>query len=247
MGEDTNIEWCDHTFNPWMGCTKVSTGCDRCYAETFADKRFGLVEWGGPPRRTSAAKWREPWEWNRAAEREGVRRRVFCASLADVFDNQVPEDWRRDLFGLIDATPWLDWLILTKRPQNIARMMPAEWGIYQNVWLGVSVENQTEAKRRIPILQKIPAVLRFLSCEPLLGPINLRRLLDSIDWVIVGAESGKGARPMQQGWVRSIRDQCHTHQPRVEFFYKQDAKRGKKISLPTLDGVQHIAWPEVKS
>lgn len=182
MGENTKIEWADHTFNPWIGCTKVSPACDHCYAEALATNRLG-VAWGphAARRRTAESTWRQPLAWNRKAEREGRRFRVFCSSLADVFDNKVDEDWRTDLWGLIAATPRLDWLLLTKRPQNIAKMLPAPRGFYHpawgegwsNVWLGTTVENQAEADRRIPHLLAVPAAKHFLSMEPLLGPVDL--------------------------------------------------------------------------
>jgi protein gp37 len=150
MAETSKIEWTDATFNPWVGCTKISPACDHCYAEGWA-KRAGNPElWQGERRRTSVANWRMPVKLNAKAMAEGRRRRVFCASLADVFDNQVPAEWRADLWALIRATPMLDWQLLTKRPQNIARMLPANWGKgWPNVWLGTTVENQTEANRRI--------------------------------------------------------------------------------------------------
>lgn len=240
MGENSKIEWTDHTFNPWLGCTPVSPACDGCYAEGWA-KRAGKPElWQGERQHTSATNWAQPVKWNREAEESGIRRRVFCASLADVFDNQVPEEWRRDLWALIQRTPWLDWLLLTKRPQNIAKMLPWSWqqfgGVQPNIWLGTTVENQAEADRRIPHLLAVPAVVRFLSCEPLLGPVDLSGWLwgrnepcadcprdadcecgyrtraalglPSIGWVIAGGESGPGARPMHPDWARSLRDQC---------------------------------------
>lgn len=249
MGENSAIEWCDHTFNPWIGCTKVSPGCNHCYAETLATNRLG-VAWGphAERRRTAASTWRQPLSWNRKAEREGKRARVFCASLADVFDNQVPEEWRSDLWRLIAATPHLDWLLLTKRPQNIIKMLPAGWsGALPNVWLGTTAENQDEANRRIPRLLDVPARLHFLSCEPLLAPLNLSRIehhsdhggsvcfLDvmgghgrsmgsawshkRVGWVIAGGESGPGARPAGLNWIRSLRDQCAF--AGVPFFFKQ--------------------------
>src|SRR6185437_13012780 len=174
MAENSRIEWCDHTFNPWLGCTKVSPACDNCYAESWA-KRTGQAHlWNGERRRTSEANWRQPLKWNREAEASGIRRKVFCASLADVFDNQVPEKWRADMWATITITPNLDWLLLTKRPQNIPKMLPIMWGDgWPNVWLGTTAENQEEADRRIPHLLKVPARVHFLSCEPLLGPVNL--------------------------------------------------------------------------
>src|SRR5579871_6812298 len=132
MGNETEISWTDSTFNPWIGCTNVSPGCDHCYAEAMA-KRYSWAKWGKHPRRrTSQGNWRKPLQWNADANHfgriHGRRRRVFCASLADVFDNQVPRAWRADLFALIRATPELDWQLLTKRPQNIIKMLPADWG-----------------------------------------------------------------------------------------------------------------------
>jgi protein gp37 len=177
MGADTRIEWADHTFNPWVGCTKVSPACDHCYAEGWAKRTGNAALWQGARRRTSAANWQQPHRWNRAAQAAGTRARVFCASLADVFDNQVPEEWRTDLWRLISDTPHLDWLLLTKRPQNIGRMLPASWAMppvaQPNLWLGTTVENQAEADRRILHLLRVPAAVRFLSCEPLLGPVDL--------------------------------------------------------------------------
>jgi len=230
MVENSKIEWTDHTFNAWVGCTKVSPACDNCYAETWS-KRSGLVQWGNHPRRrTSAAYWQQPLKWNKRAEAEGVRRRVFCCSLADVFDNQVDPQWRVDLWSMIDATPSLDWLLLTKRPQNIAGMMPVWWegDVPGNLWFGTTVENQEEANRRIPILNTVPAAVRFLSCEPLLGPIDIPAACESewargkpvlIHWVIAGGESGPHRRPMDLAWMRSLRDQCA--RSFVPFFAKQ--------------------------
>ena len=222
MSDGTKIEWTDHTFNPWMGCAKVSPGCKHCYAETLMDTRWGKVEWGvnGTRVRTSEANWKKPLAWNRRAEREGRRFRVFCASLADVFeDRRDLVDWRTDLFALIEATPNLDWQLLTKRPENVLWMAPMHWrrDFPPNVWIGTSVEDQERAGERIPHLLKIPAKVRFLSCEPLLGPVDYGRssawdvfewYLGGIDWVIVGGESGPGARPCNVEWVRSIVREC---------------------------------------
>lgn len=241
MGADSKIEWTDHTFNPWVGCSKVSPGCNNCYAEELMDHRYHKAEWGPQGTRTvtSASNWRLPIKWNKQAEKEGVRRRVFCASLADVFEDRPElEAPRQRLFDLIQKTPYLDWLLLTKRPQNI-RMQVLDIGTFENVWLGVSVEDQKRADERIPLLLKVPAKVRFLSCEPLLGPVNLRPWLQTHDdrcdparvcsgcnesrgelhWVIVGGESGANARPMRADWARSLRDQCRGE--RVSFFFKQ--------------------------
>lgn len=178
--ENSKIEWTDHTFNPWEGCTKVSEGCKHCYAEALRDHRFKKVQWGpqGERLRTSAENWGKPAKWNKQAQKAGIRYRVFCASLADVFENN-PQllDWRQELFAMIEQTPSLDWLLLTKRPQHVFDFVPKHWlaGLPVNVWLGTSVENQEQADKRIPHLLAIPAKVRFLSMEPLLGAVDLRR------------------------------------------------------------------------
>ena len=264
MSENTKIEWCDSTFNPWTGCTKVGPGCDNSYAEGGA-KRSGIVQWGpgAERRRTSAANWRKPLQWNAKPFFECVacgwrgerflvhfdgdqcphcctvgdikpaRRRVFCASLADVFDNEVPVEWRADLFDLIAKTPNLDWLLVTKRIGNVGRMIPDRWSVMMppNLWLGITVVNQVEADRDIPKLLQLKAAVRFLSMEPLLGPVDLRQAHITkvrlpawpnptrVDWIIVGGESGPKARPMHPEWVRGIRDQCET--AGVPFLFKQ--------------------------
>lgn len=179
MGENTKIEWATNTFNPWVGCTAVSPACKFCYAEA-QDKHRGWTPegWGkGKPRkRTSAANWKKPLAWNRKAKEEGTRPRVFCASLADVFDAEVSEDWRDDLWELICECDGLDWLLLTKRPQNVYEMVPYRWldgGWPIHIWLGTTVEDQRRANERIPALLEYGAPVSFLSCEPLLGPVDL--------------------------------------------------------------------------
>jgi protein gp37 len=229
MGEKTEIAWCDSTFNPWIGCQKVSAGCDNCYAETLMDKRYHKVEWGphGERKRTSEANWKLPLRWNKAAKASGQRPRVFCASLADVFDNQVDQSWRIDLFDLIGDTEHLDWLLLTKRPENIAKMLPTNWNVedYANVWLGTTCEDQAAYDRRWPILQKIPAKVRFISYEPAIGPLDIRVGLDPYpDWIICGGESGVGFRPMHESWAQDVRYDCGV--VGLPFFMKQMA--GKK-------------------
>lgn len=221
MGKDSAIEWTHHTFNPWWGCTKISPGCAHCYADASAQWR-GFQVWGkdAPRRFLSQRYWEEPLAWNAAAKREEQRRRVFCASMADVFEARPELDLQRSrLWELIAATPWLDWLLLTKRPENIGAMVP--WGASwpANVWLGTTIENAEYATKRIPELIKHPAAIRFLSAEPLLGPIALSPWFGEIDWVIVGGESGTAARPMQPPWARSLRDQCV--QAGIPFFFKQ--------------------------
>ncbi|MDR6771810.1 phage Gp37/Gp68 family protein [Azospirillum sp. BE72] len=195
MAEVSKIEWTDATFNPWIGCTAVSPACDHCYAEALSKARLG-VAWGKgePRRRTSNGNWKLPLRWNRKAEREGRRLRVFSASLADVFDAEVPDAWRDELFALIAATPNLDWLLLTKRPKVMRDYADLAWRCGEhwladqlgtpavqwplpNVWLGTTVENQAMAEARIPHLLATPAAVRFLSMEPLLGPVDLTRVL----------------------------------------------------------------------
>ncbi len=215
MAENSKIEWCHHTMNPWIGCQPVSPGCTNCYAETWAN-RFGKVQWGplAPRQITSETNWRKPLAWNRKAAEAGERHRVFCASLADVFDNQAPCGARYRLWKLIDQTPDLDWLLLTKRPENITRMLPSafdlpEWGDgWPNVWLGISAEDQVRYDHRWPILDSIPAVVKFVSYEPALGPLTLMDHDTVPDWLIWGGESGAGARPMAPGWASSITVEC---------------------------------------
>ena len=175
MGQVTRIEWCHHTYNPWMGCTKVSPACDHCYAEAQEDARYGRVEWGGPRVRTREVTRRAPYRWDREAAAAGEHRRVFCMSLGDFWDNQVSDEWRFDALEIIRQCRNLEWLILTKRPQNIAKMLPPNWGSqgWPHVWLGANVENMTEARRRIPILLQVPARIHWLSVAPLLEPLDL--------------------------------------------------------------------------
>lgn len=180
MAENSNIEWTHHTYNPWIGCQKVGPGCDHCYAETW-DARFNGARWGADAerQRTSQANRNKPISWNRKAMNAGERHRVFCASLADVFDNHasILPEWRADLWAMIRQTSHLDWMLLTKRPGNIAKMLPADWGDgYPNVWLGCTIVNQAEADRDIPKLLAVPAKVRFLSMEPLLAAVDLTKL-----------------------------------------------------------------------
>lgn len=311
MSANTKIEWADHTFNPWIGCTKVSPGCDNCYAKAEWDDRRHRAVWGPGQPRSRTKTWGDPEKWNKQAFCECMschwrgpkadatfvrnpagfhppiaqalvcpsckqvatlkttRARVFCASLADVFDNEVPPEWRADLFDLIVTTPHLDWLLLTKRIGNVVGMLPPLVNpfdkIFPNVWIGATIVNQAEADRDIPKLLAVPAAKRFLSMEPLLGPVNLADISDGhadstipreyweegfdtedsppavghnclsgerwqrfgdwtehgprIDWVIVGGESGPGARPMHPDWARSLRDQCQA--AGVAFLFKQ--------------------------
>lgn len=265
MGENTAIEWCDHTFNPWVGCTKVSGACDNCYAEGWAKRTGQAGLWAGDRRRTSEANWRQPIKWNAAAKASGTRPRVFCASLADVFDNQVPAEWRSDLFDLISITPELDWLLLTKRPQNIRRMLRLWHGRagaddlverYPNVWLGTTTENQEEYNRRWECLREVPARVRFISYEPALGPLTLMQRQPFPNWVIAGGESGPKARAPWPEWFYDLRQECAMH--RIPFLFKQWGEHrpldpfaltspmvrvGKKRAGRLLAGVQHDGYP----
>ncbi|MDQ1921698.1 phage Gp37/Gp68 family protein [Massilia pseudoviolaceinigra] len=269
MSQNTKIEWADHTFNPLEGCQKVGPGCDHCYAETRNARFAGgtAINWGlnAPRRRTSAANWNKPLAWNRAhaaffAE-HGRRQRVFCASLADVFDNAVDPAWRRDLFDVIELTPNLDWLLLTKRIGNVARMVADarahDWLAGQrNVMLGATIVNQEEADRDIPKLLAVPARRRFLSMEPLLDAVNLRLQRPTTEddrqdmdgycshittavgaglhWIIVGGESGAGARPMNPTWARGMRDQCAA--AGVPFLFKQWGEWLPAVPCRSLNG-----------
>jgi protein gp37 len=250
MAENSGIEWTHHTFNPWIGCTKVSPACDHCYAEAW-DNRFNGERWGPHAARTRTKTWGNPVKWNRKAEAEGDRYRVFCASLADVFDNHksIDPSWRRELWKLIEDTPNLDWLLLTKRPQNIVKFAPERWflnGIPENIWMGTTVENQEEADRRLPHLVQIPAKVRFLSCEPIVGPVMIRAWLNKLDWVITGGESGNHYRPAQADWFRDLRDQCADWN--TPFLFKQwEGRNQKEIKAKgrELDGVIHDGYPTV--
>ncbi len=310
VAENSAISWTTHTFNPWIGCTKVSEGCKNCYAEADFDARKGFAKWGPGGTRvvTSDANWHKPVRWNAGAEwwcdrcqahcferldrcrgcggvcrkpGPAERPRVFCASLADVFEGPetMPAEAapavvaaRHRLLGLIARTPNLDWLLLTKRPQNVVRLWDEAATLREglldsgpplampmpNVWLGTSVENQAAADARIPHLLRTPAAVRFLSMEPLLGPVSLfnepeaiapdelrrRREIPvcrgaRIDWVIVGGESGHGARPMQIEWARSLVAQCKS--AGVACFVKQmgenaeDSNSAGRFSLKLKD------------
>lgn len=350
MAENSKIQWTSHTFNPWRGCTKISAGCKHCYADALSarnPKTLGV--WGPQGTRVVAAEsqWKLPLKWNKAAAcscgggfsgthspycPQSDRPRVFCASLADVFEdwagpmvdasgNQLwhysdggywlptaeqyrrgkeppltMQDVRARLFALIDATPNLDWLLLTKRPENAASMyraafhanqaardpdprnaQPCEWP--RNVWLGSSVENQATADERMPHLLRVPSAVRFLSCEPLLGPVDLtnvplyapcsarpmgsclERSADGIriDWVIVGGESGPGARPCRVEWVRSIVQQCKAagvacfvkqlgSKPDADYYRDRDHYENEGIDWPTPHGwTPHDGQPVIGS
>lgn len=271
MGDRTLISWCDHTFNIWWGCDKISPGCDHCYAETF-DHRLGGDHWGpiAPRRFFGDAYWRKPLAWNAAAEKAGVRASVFCSSMADwaeihqVLDvraRQYAE--RRRLWSLVQSTPWLDWLLLSKRPENFAHLLPwseddaagnQQWHEpLRNVWLMVTGENTEQLLRRTAILRQTPAWIRGISAEPLLEhitaatwdealvPPHLGSRDGLIDWLIVGDESGHDRRPAQLDWVRTARESALRH--RVAFHFKQWNGSGKTVHLPVLDNRVHDARP----
>ena len=264
MGETTGIAWTDHTWNPWMGCQRVSPGCENCYAETLVTGRMGLPVWGPPKttarKRTSAENWKLPARWHRAALKAGARRRVFVASLADVFeDHPDVAPWRAEALAILAQCTALDVQLLTKRPENVRRMVPESWLEHwpAHVWIGCTVEDQRRADERIPELLKVPAEVRFLSCEPLLGPVWLSVrattrtccecgkkyiiggpeigaaceatppesegcrgvVRTGVSWVIVGGESGPGARTFDLGWARSLVGQCR--EAGVPVFFKQ--------------------------
>lgn len=249
MSETTGIQWTDATFNPWWGCTKVSPACDHCYAERDA-KRYAsdMVLWGdGSMRRTFGEKhWQQPIAWNKRAERAGKRLRVFCASMADVFDKEGPEDERKRLWATIAATPWLDWQLLTKRIGNVAHMVPPRWmteGWPANVQLGISVVTQGELERDLPKLRALSPRIAFLSCEPLLEPINLLPHLHfgGLDWVIIGGESGPGARPFDPQWALDLVRQCQLGGAWV--FVKQMGARPVGMKLRDRKGGDASEWP----
>lgn len=268
MGEASKIAWTDATFNTWWGCSRVSPGCENCYAETFSarvghGKRLPTI-WGvdGERKAMSDEYWKGPLKWNRAAEKAGVRKRVFCSSMADVFEilperntqgRAAQDAARARLWPLIAATPHLDWLLLTKRPENVAALAP--WGHVwpTNVWLGVTAEDQRRAEERIPFLLSIPARVRFVSAEPLLESIDMSRLglvkpanPEGVHWVIVGGESGHGARAFNTGWARRVAHACRREG--TALFVKQLGSNPHdgttRLVLRDSKGGDPIEWPE---
>jgi protein gp37 len=220
MAENSKIEWTTHTFNPWIGCQKVSAGCDFCYAETLMDHRYGRVKWGphGERVRTSTSTWAQPIRWNKAAAKAGMRARVFCASLADWLDNKAPDVWRDDVANVVEMTPHLDWLFLTKRIENFGKLAPWRNGVVpKNVWLGVTCEDQAAFDRRWPMLAAIDCQVRFISYEPAIGPLVIGNARP--DWMICGGESGATPRMMDLEWARSLRDECSA--AGLAYFFKQ--------------------------
>lgn len=245
MGENSKIEWCDHTFNPWVGCAKVSAACTNCYAESWAKRTGQDGLWRGERRRTSPANWRKPLVWSRTTP--GAR--VFCSSLADVFEDRDDLiEWRQDLMRLIRETPNLTWLLLTKRPEHMARWFERVDTVPTNVWVGTTVEDQQRADERIPHLLRVPAPVRFLSVEPMLEPVNLSPWLaptvpgpSRIHWVIVGSESGSRRRPTALAWVYDLRAQCVNRG--IPFFAKQLDLGAGLVHAPELGGRQWLEVP----
>jgi protein gp37 len=237
---ETTISWADFTFNPWIGCTKVGPGCDNCYAEDDFDRRKHRVRWGaGNPRsRTASSTWRVPIAWNRKAAETGHRPRVFCASLADVFDNEVDPHWRADLWDLIRATPLLRWMLLTKRIGNVMKMVPPDWP-FPHAGIMATIVNQEEWDRDFGKLMSVPAPWHGVSLEPLLGPVDIGASL--FDWAIVGGESGRHYRNIKADWVRSLRDQCARNG--IAFHFKQWNGRHSKSNGCELDGREYKGFP----
>jgi protein gp37 len=222
MAERTGIAWTDTTWNPVTGCTKVSEGCRNCYASAIAGRFWGAREFTDV--RTHADRLDAPLRWRKP-------RRVFVNSMSDLFHDAVPDEFIGRVFAVMGRAPQHTFQILTKRPERMQRF--CDWNRrtgnppLRNVWLGVSCEDQETADERVPLLLQVPAAVRFLSCEPLLGPIDLRLRMEpqvhhapnQVDWVIVGGESGRGFRPMDLDWARSLREQCAAAS--VPFFFKQ--------------------------
>jgi protein gp37 len=221
MGKNSGISWTDHTFNPWWGCVKVSAGCEHCYAETQAN-RFAPNLWGpGSDRRMfSNAHWNEPYIWNKEAKLGGPAK-VFSGSMCDVFERHPALiETRVRLFRMMELTPYLRWLLLTKRPENIREMVPIHWlteGFPSTVWIGTTVEKQ-EYISRLGYFNGLMAH-KFVSVEPMIGPVKILPFFHQIDWVIVGGESGKHCRPMNIDWALSLKEECHIG--KVPFFFKQ--------------------------
>jgi protein gp37 len=286
MGKNTGIAWANNTFNPWWGCVKISPACDACYAATF-DARFAgeKPHWGADaPRRFFGVKhWNEPLKWNRDATESGKRTLVFCASMADVFEHYTPHGIappstdsldveRAKLWELIRATPALTWMLLTKRPQNIGRMLPDDLKVAHNVWLGATIESPAYLWRADKLIEHGAGVpVRFVSMEPLVEETAIAGYLQDnvmqrtlraigISWLITGCESGSGARHTPTDWYRGLMEQCRDFG--VPFFLKQAPRTADGITVglgswvklkdnlveqPYLDGVQHVNFPKVHS
>lgn len=241
MAENSKIGWTDHTMNFWWGCNKVSTECLQCYISPIM-RRGGREPFNGPMR-TSAANWKNPAKWNRRAQNAGERYRIFTCSMSDFF-HEGADDWRPEAWEIIQDCSHLDWLILTKRPELIAKRLPKDWGDgYPNAWLGVTCGVRSSLKR-VEILCKIPAAVRWVSAEPLLEAIDFSPYLGGrINWIITGCENAAKAkrRPMALDWVRDIDRQCR--EAGVAHFLKQRYEGTKLVYDGMLDGVVRQEWP----
>ena len=252
MGKNTKISWATHTFSPWWGCDEVpeDPACSRCYAREFSKRLLGENLWGErAPRKVNGEHyWNEPLRWNRAAAKRGEQDRVFCASMSDILEDRRDLDAHRArLWPLIERTQNLIWLLLSKRHENYARMLPAEWlrNPRPNVWLGVTTADQRWADERIPVLLSVPAVCHWISAEPLLGPLDLRRWLrpDRLSWCVVGGESGAGARRMDPAWARDILAQCRV--AGAAFHFKQNGSAlAAELGCKDRAGKDAAEWPE---
>lgn len=236
VAEHSEISWTDATFNPWIGCTRISPGCLHCYAARDNERRKWVSAWDAERRRTKT--WNDPIRWDKQAAITGARPRVFCASLADVFDNQVPDEWRLDLWALLRRTPNLRWMLLTKRIGNAAKMLPPDWP-FPNAGLMATMVDQDEFDRDYEKLYFTPATWRGISMEPLLGPINIGDARP--DWIITGGESGPRHRYIAPAWVQSLRDQCAANG--IAFHHKQWGGMRPKENGCLIDGIEHKHFP----
>ena len=261
MAEKTAIGWVNrqlsdgrsifgHTYNPWWGCLKVSKECDHCYALTIATQgltRYPERIWG-PAATTNrrlfgASHWAEPYKWNRQAEQDGHRHSVFCGSMCDVYeDHPQLEPERQKLWKLIATTPALNWLLLTKRPQNILPMSPWGQGVWpDNIWVGTSAGTQKTANIAIPYLLQVKASVLFVSCEPQLEYVNFSPWIDRLSWIISGGESGTDHRPLNLDWARNVRDQCQASG--TLYYFKQVGGRTHATGGRLLDGREWAEMP----
>lgn len=251
MADETGISWTDHTFNPWWGCSRVAPGCDNCYAAAL-DNRTGGKYWDDvtvKPRLTKDANWRKPVKWNKEAKASGTRHKVFCGSMMDWCDKNAPAGALDRLWQLIRETPYLDWQLLTKRATLIKKRLPGDWGKgWPNVWLGVTCENVEHGIPRVQELVKIPAIIRFVSAEPLLEDISdyICDYANGLDWLIVGGESGPNCRPMNSAWVYKLLFEFGLGQI-IPVWFKQWGGNGKDKGGNLVDGHKIHEWPNVEA
>ena len=252
MGDRTRIEWTDATWNPTTGCSRVSAGCDHCYAAVLANGRLSDVYLSRKPAKDNAANRRDPFAVRLWPERLDYpirwkdSRRIFVNSMSDLFHADIPEAFQRRVFEVMLRADHHIYQVLTKRPSRAERFVRRNADLFvagivpSHIWIGTSVESQ-DVLHRVDQLREVPAEVRFLSCEPLLGPLELD--LDAIDWVIAGGESGISYRPMNPEWAREIRDQCLA--AGVAFFFKQVGGRTPKAGGRLLDGRTWDEYPVV--